>query len=195
MLALLLAQICLSTPVRTLKMRAAGTVVMLSEHSVLGDGVCAFVASGLSTALLHPIDTIKTRLQSSMYADPAWKGTSSLLPAATARPPPESLFDHLYAGVASSMMKEVCGDLPHAFSNLRNVLSAFLSFSPLFTYGVFFHRLSTLSHGYSARLFSGTRRSRVFSNLRVPFSYPPYGSGFMVGITSLRGLDGCRCSR
>jgi hypothetical protein len=75
------------------------------DHSMFGDAVCAFAASGLSTCLLHPIDTIKTRLQSPAYA--AADKLRSTPAAAVQSKHPESLFEHLYAGLASSMMKEV----------------------------------------------------------------------------------------
>lgn len=85
------------------------TCMTLLDHSMFGDGVCAFAASGLSTCLLHPIDTIKTRLQSPAYAT-ADKPRSESTSAA----PSESLFEHLYAGLASSMMKEVRSVCPNS---------------------------------------------------------------------------------
>jgi len=38
-----------------------------TQNALLRDGASAFVASALATAMLHPLDTVKCRLQSSAY--------------------------------------------------------------------------------------------------------------------------------
>jgi len=99
------------------------------DHTMLHDGLCAFAASGLSTALLHPIDTIKTRLQCPDYSGPPLVTVSCVVLLAghalhggltpPSRPqeygvPPlvtsgrrAGLFDDLYRGVGASIFKEV----------------------------------------------------------------------------------------
>ena len=42
-------------------------VIGLDNSNLLRDGIAAFAASAIATALLHPLDTIKCRLQSGAY--------------------------------------------------------------------------------------------------------------------------------
>ena len=51
-------------PITTPSLNFVGDVA----HSLLRDGTSAFAASALATTLLHPLDTLKSRLQSDAYA-------------------------------------------------------------------------------------------------------------------------------
>ena len=42
-------------------------IIALDDSNLIRDGSAAFAASALATALLHPLDTIKCRLQSGAY--------------------------------------------------------------------------------------------------------------------------------
>ena len=50
-------------PITTPSLNFVGDVA----HSLLRDGTSAFAASALATTLLHPLDTLKTRIQSQRY--------------------------------------------------------------------------------------------------------------------------------
>ena len=50
-------------PITTPTLNFVGDVA----HSLLRDGTSAFAASALATTLLHPLDTLKTRIQSQRY--------------------------------------------------------------------------------------------------------------------------------
>jgi hypothetical protein len=42
-------------------------IIAMDKNNLLRDGIAAFAASAIATALLHPLDTIKCRLQSGAY--------------------------------------------------------------------------------------------------------------------------------
>lgn len=60
-------------------------------------GFAAFVASAISTAIVHPIDSIKTRLQA--------RSANIIIPETDDNPQPK-LFQDLYKGIGSNILKE-----------------------------------------------------------------------------------------
>ena len=75
------------------------------ECELLRNGLAAFGASATATMLLHPLDTLKTRLQSDAYAVTAPAGTLRRV-RPTAGDPRQRLLTGLYSGIGANVLKE-----------------------------------------------------------------------------------------
>ena len=148
-----------TVPDRTLSLlssRARSPIA--SEVELLRNGAAAFAASACATCVLHPIDTLKTRLQSDAYA--VSKGTTVPYSLRRLRPAPgeprQRLFSGLYSGLSANVLKEA----PDAavFLALSEELSRSLSvYSPWFA-----------SHFTITLLLSGAIGDACGSILRLP---------------------------
>ena len=86
---------------------AALTLVDDGGCSLALNAKAAFAASAMATALLHPIDTLKTRLQSGAYTvSPARPPVLRRLRPAPDEPARPRLMTGLYTGLPANVLKE-----------------------------------------------------------------------------------------